>query len=209
MTELLNIDCMEYMKNVPNNYFDLAVVDPPYGIKRDGHLGVKAKNSNHNWKAHKFKGWDSEKPKLEYWHELFRVSKNQIVFGANYFTENLPPSMGWIVWDKGQKLTMSDGELVFTSFHRALRIVTINRGFLAIEGDTIHPTQKPIKLYKWILHNYAKEGDKIIDTHGGSMSSAIACHNMEFDIVCCEIDKDYYDLGIKRYNDEIKQLKLL
>jgi site-specific DNA-methyltransferase (adenine-specific) len=183
---------MEYMKGVPDKFFDLAIVDPEYGIGRSGQTETFTKNPKHKRKYFEDKGWDNKRQDLGYWEELFRVSKNQIIWGANYFTEFLPPSMGWIFWDKGQDLSMSDGELAFTSFERALRRVKINRGQLMVEGGTIHPTQKPEKLYRWILHNYAKEGDKIFDSHLGSGSIAIACHDMKFDLVGCEIDKDYY-----------------
>jgi len=117
--------------------------------------------------------------------------------------------MGWIFWDKGQDLSMSDGELAFTSFNKALRRIIINRGQLMIEGGTQHPTQKPVKLYKWLLKNYAKEGDKILDTHLGSGSIAIACHDLGFDLTACELDTDYYNAAIKRLTDHQKQLKLL
>ena len=156
------------------------------------------------------KGWDNDIPKSEYFEELFRVSKNQIIWGANYFVEHLyQGTMGWIVWDKAQHgLTMSDCELAFTSFNKATRIYTKNRVQLLIEG-TIHPTQKPITLYKWLLKNYAKEGDKILDTHLGSGSIAIACHDLGFDLTACELDTDYYNAAMKRLTDHQKQLTLL
>jgi site-specific DNA-methyltransferase (adenine-specific) len=133
---------------------------------------------------------------------MFRISKNQVIWGANYFTKYLPKSMGWIVWDKGQHgLSMSDGELAFSSFERALRINTINRGALAREG-TIHPTQKPIALYAWILKNYAHEGDKIFDPFLGSGSSRIAAYKLGFDFVGCELDKDYYEAQEERFKKE-------
>lgn len=200
--ELLNIDCMEYMKTVPDKYFDLAIVDPPYGIGRDG--GETGKN----WKYYENKGWDNSRPNEQYFNELKRVSENQVVWGANYFVQNLSSSMGWIFWDKGQNLTMSDGELAFTSFDKALRKITINRCKIGENGGNIHPTQKPVKLYKWLLSNYAKEGDKILDTHLGSGSIAIACHDLGFDLVGCELDKDYYDAALKRFNNHKLQTKL-
>jgi site-specific DNA-methyltransferase (adenine-specific) len=205
---VFNQDCIEGMKRYPDNYFDLAVVDPPYGIGRSGHNGVIAKNPKHNWKAHTWKDWDKEMPSSEYWKQLFRVSKNQIVWGSNYFTEYLPASMGWIFWDKGQDLTMSDGELAYTSFNRALRRIKINRGQLMIEGGTIHPTQKPIKLYDWIFHNYAKPTDKILDTHLGSGSSRIAAYKNGLDFTGFELDKDYFEASEKRFNNFKSQLTL-
>lgn len=205
--ELLNIDCLEYMKGVPDKYFELAIVDPPYGIKRSGQGVRNCKNPNHNRRLHIDKGWDKKIPDKKYFDELFRVSKDQIIWGGNYYTAYLPASMGWVFWDKGQDLSMSDGELAFTSFERALRRIIINRGVLVQDGVT-HPTQKPVKLYKWLLHNYANPGDKILDTHGGSMSIAIACHQMGFDLTLCEIDKDYYDAGVKRFKEQTMQQSL-
>jgi len=201
-------DCVEVMKGFDDNQFDLAIVDPPYGINRDGHTGVNAKNKKHNWKKYEFKGWDNERPTAEYWEQLYRVSKNQIVFGANYFTQYLPPSMGWIFWDKGQDLTMSDGELIFTSFEKALRRKIINRGRTGDNGGMIHPTQKPVTLYKWILKNYATEGMNILDTHLGSGSNRIACDNMGFDFTGIEIDKEYFDLSEKRFKQYKSQLRI-
>jgi site-specific DNA-methyltransferase (adenine-specific) len=201
-------DCIQGMKRYENKHFDLAIVDPPYGIGRSGHNGVIAKNPKHNWKAHTWKDWDNETPTAEYWAELFRVSKNQIVWGGNYFTEYLPPSMGWIFWDKGQDLTMSDGELAYTSFNRALRRIKINRGQLMVEGGTIHPTQKPIKLYDWIIQNYCADANLILDTHVGSGSSRIAAYKGGFDFVGFEIDAEYYEKQEKRFNDFKSQLRL-
>jgi len=193
------------MKEYPDKYFDLAIVDPPYGIGRDGSLETTSKHGGR--KAHKFKGWDI-RPNVLYWRELFRVSQNQIIWGANYFTEFLPPSMGWVFWDKGQRICNSDGELAFTSFDQALRVVEYNRVELLLEG-TNHPTQKPVKLYRWLLFNYAKPSQKILDTHLGSMSIAIACHYFGCDLTGSEIDKDYYDAGMKRVKEQTSQLTLM
>jgi len=207
ISEVCNIDCMIGMAKYPDKYFDLAIVDPPYGIKRDYQTSTICKNPKHNRKEYKNGGWDSVIPNDLYFKELFRVSKNQIIWGANYFVQFLFSSMGWVVWDKGQELSMSDGELAYTSFERALRIVKINRGELAREGS-IHPTQKPIKLYKWLLKNYAKEGNKILDTHLGSGSSRIACYDGGFDFVGFELDKDYFEAQEKRFDNYKMQLKL-
>lgn len=152
------------MARAKDKQYDLAIVDPPYGIGRDGSVRTTSKHGGR--KAHKFKGWDEQIPTSAYFDELFRVSKNQIIWGANYFVEHIPMSMGWIFWDKGQRICNSDGELAFTSFDQALRVAEYNRVELLLEG-TIHPTQKPVVLYKWLLKNYAKPGDKILDTHGG------------------------------------------
>jgi site-specific DNA-methyltransferase (adenine-specific) len=207
-SQVFNADCMEVMSRYPNKYFDLAVVDPPYGIGRSGQTETFTKNPKHKRKHFKDKGWDCNPPGHQYWEELFRVSKNQIVWGANYFTKYLPASMGWIFWDKGQDLSMSDGELAFTSFDKALRRIKINRGQLMVEGGTLHPTQKPVKPYDWIYLNYAKVGDKILDTHLGSQSSRIAAHKAGLDFVGCEIDQEYFEDGNKRFKNYVSQLRL-
>jgi site-specific DNA-methyltransferase (adenine-specific) len=199
-SQVYNMDCMEALRQTPDKYYDLAIVDPPYGIGRDGSVRTTSKHGGR--KAHKFKGWDKEIPNEEYFNQLFRVSKNQIIWGANYFTTFLPPSMGWIFWDKGQRICNSDGELAYTSFKSALRVVTINRVELLLEGTT-HPTQKPIKLYKWLLSNYAKVGDKILDTHLGSGSSRIAAYDLGFDFTGFELDKDYFDAQEKRFANHL------
>ena len=200
--KLFHGDCMAAMKEMKDKSFDLAIVDPPYGIGRDG--GETGKN----WKFYEQKSWDSAIPSKEYFFELFRVSQNQIIWGANYFTIHLPSSMGWIFWDKGQELTMSDGELAYSSFQRALRRKVINRCKIQEHGGLLHPTQKPVSLYKWLLKNYAKDGDKILDTHLGSGSIAIACYDMGFDLTGYEIDKDYYDAAVNRIENHKKQLTL-
>lgn len=200
--ELLNMDCMTFMATLPDKAFDLAIVDPPYGIGKDGQ--IKTTGGNGGRKAHDFKGWDNEPPPPEYFAELFRVSSHQIIWGANYMTKHLPPSMGWILWDKGQRINQSDGELAFTSFDRALRVWVCNRVALLMEG-TIHPTQKPVKLYEWLLTNYAKPGQRILDTHLGSGSSAIAAHNLGFDFVGMELDADYYAAACKRFEQHKAQ----
>lgn len=199
ISEVTNEDCMDMMKRYPDKFFDLAIVDPPYGIGRDG--GRLSTSKHGGRKAYEFKGWDSEIPNEDYFKELFRVSKNQIIWGANYFTQHLPPSMGWIFWDKGQRICNSDGELAFTSFNQALRVVVINRVALLKEG-TIHPTQKPIVLYNWLLKKYAKKGDKILDTHLGSGNSRVSAFSLGFDFYATEINKDYFEEQEKRFNDK-------
>jgi site-specific DNA-methyltransferase (adenine-specific) len=207
---ITNEDNMQMMARYEDNYFDLAIVDPPYGIDRGGQEETFTKCKKHKRKHHKKKEWDSVIPNKDYFNELFRVSKNQIIWGANYFVEFLyKGTMGWIFWYKGQDgLTMSDGEIAYSSFQRATRQVNINRSFIAKNGGSIHPTQKPVKLYEWLLHNYAKPGDKILDTHLGSGSIAIACHNMKYDLTACELDKEYYDAAISRINKHVAQLRL-
>ena len=206
MINLYNEDCLEAMKRMEDGKYSLAIVDPPYGIKRDGHH----EDIKYGWKKHLFKKWDSSPPKKEYFDELFRVSKNQIVFGGNYFVEYLRSSKCWLYWNKGQpnQLDMSDGELAWTSFDKVLREIIINRCHIKKYGGTIHPTQKPVELYRWILSNYAKQGDTILDTHLGSGSIAIACHDMGFSLDGYELDVDYFEAASKRLREHQRQLKL-
>jgi site-specific DNA-methyltransferase (adenine-specific) len=203
------MDCVEGMKHYPDKYFDLAICDPPYGIGRSGQTETFTKKAKHKRKHFENKGWDLSIPEMQYFTELFRVSKNQIIWGANYFTQFLPSSMGWIFWDKGQDLSMSDGELAFTSFSTALRRVKINRGQLMVEGGTIHPTQKPIKLYDFCFQ-YAKleKGAKVLDTHLGSGSSRISADKNGFNFTAFEIDAEYYEAQEKRFNQYKSQLRL-
>jgi len=201
---------MELMSRYKDNYFDLAIVDPPYGINRSGQEETFTKNRKHKRKFHKQKQWDNLIPNKKYFEELQRVSKNQIIWGANYFVNFLTKgTMGWIFWYKGQEgLTMSDGEIAFTSFQKATRQVNINRAFISKNGGSIHPTQKPVKLYEWLLVNYAKQGDKILDTHLGSGSIAIACHNLGYDLTACELDKEYFEAAMKRINNHKSQMRI-
>jgi site-specific DNA-methyltransferase (adenine-specific) len=206
MIEILNTDCMTYMATIPDKYFDLAIVDPPYGINKDGQTETTGGHGGR--KGYKKKGWDVNRPNKEYFTELFRVSKNQVIWGANYYPEYLRGTMGWLFWDKGQDINQSDGELAFTSFDCAFRRIIINRVELLKEG-TIHPTQKPIKLYKYILKNYATPDFKIIDTHLGSGSSAIAAYDFGIaEFVGCEIDKEYFEAAKLRFENHKRQLTL-
>tara|TARA_R110002020_G_scaffold163378_1_gene349409 strand:- start:124 stop:753 length:630 start_codon:yes stop_codon:yes gene_type:complete len=207
--KITNEDNMELMARYEDNYFDLAIVDPPYAINRAGQEETFTKNRKHKRKHHKQKQWDNAIPNKDYFNELERVSKNQIIWGANYFVKHLTKgTMGWVVWFKGQiGLTMSDCELAYSSFQRATRVVNINRVDL-LKQNTIHPTEKPIRLYQWLLDNYAEKGDKILDTHLGSGSIAIACHNLGYDLTACELDKEYYDAAIKRIEQHKAQQRL-
>ncbi len=206
MREFTNEDCMALMGRYSDKHFDLAIVDPPYGIGFDGQ---NFSTSAHGGRRQKeFRGWDSDAPNKVYFEELFRVSKNQIIWGANYFAEYLPASMGWIFWDKGQRIAQSDGELAFTSFERALRVFQLNRVHITKYGDTKHPTQKPVALYKWLLTNYAKPGDLILDTHVGSASSLLACEEKGLSYVGCELDPEYFAAASKRIETYRSQLKL-
>lgn len=190
-----NCDCMDLMREYTDKFFDIAIVDPPYGIDIDDYTESSGQHGGR--KAHKKKSWDTETPPTLYWKELKRVSKNMIVFGANYFSEYLPPSMGWIVWDKGQRISQSDGELIYTSYQQALRIITMNRVELLKQG-TIHPTEKPIKLYQLLISRFAKQNDIILDTHVGSAASLIAYEQGGLQYVGCELNKDYYSSAKKR-----------
>jgi site-specific DNA-methyltransferase (adenine-specific) len=222
--DLRNMDCMQLMKEYPDGYFDLAIVDPPYGIgiaKRNGSIGQKKGQGKIT--RYKSKDWDSKIPDKEYWDELFRVSKNQIVFGANYFTEHLPPSMGWIVYDKLQPegVTFAMAELAYTSFNRSTKIFRTKRSNMQNcvsnnpgigKGNAkIHPAQKPTEIYRWIFKNYAKEGDKILDTHLGSGSIALALEDvngsekMNLSLTASEIDLDHYQDMMKRIEAETAQ----
>lgn len=199
--ELLNIDCMEYMKGLEDNAFELAIIDPPYGIGEDGGSFRDRKGGGH--RVLPKKGWDNCSPSKEYFIELSRVSENQIIWGANHFAGNFSSSSsGWIYWDKLMGGDFSDGELAYTSFKKALKSFT----YCNKRGGAIHPTQKPKKLYEWLLKNYAKEGDRILDTHLGSGSSAIAAHYAGFDFVGMELDEDYYKAACKRFESETAQL---
>jgi len=208
LTERINIyneDCLEAMKAMPDNAYELAIVDPPYGLERfkKGSLrfgGIKG-NYEHGFE------WDN-KPSRDYWNELFRVSKNQIVWGANNF--EMPPSEYFCVWNKKQPVpNFAGAEYAWVSMglKKPAKVFTYSI-MQHNQTNKIHPTQKPVKLYEWLLDNYAKEGDRILDTHLGSGSIAIACHNRGFQLDGYEIDKDYFEATSKRIKDHIAQLTL-
>ena len=211
--KITNEDNMQLMARYEDNHFDLAIVDPPYGINisKTGNVGGEklAKVKDYGKKE-----WDSEIPTPEYFKELQRVSKNQVIFGGNYMIEHLQNTPCFIIWDKNNSGNFADAELAWTSFDTATRIFKSTWNGM-IQHDMknkeirIHPTQKPIRLYEWLLMNYAKEGDKIIDTHGGSLSLAIACHNLGYDLTACEIDKEYYEAGLKRLEQHQSQLRIM
>ena len=215
MLTITNEDNMALMARYPDNYFDLAIVDPPYGI---GESNKQRKNTpSKKWKSAKNdiqyikKDWDNDVPNKQYFNELKRISKNQIIWGGNYMTEFLPPKMGWIFWDKKTgDSDFSDGELAWTSFDKALRkFEWLWSGFKKQQPEErMHPTQKPVALYKWLLDKYAKQGDKILDTHLGSGSIAIACHDYGFDLTACELDKEYFDKAMERIKNHTNQTKL-
>ena len=193
-----NTDCVQFMKTVPDKHYDLAIVDPPYGISINISNGRRKGDKKSEYT--KFHGGDKEIPQAEYFEQLFRVSKNQIVWGGNYMTDHLPQSKGWICWDKElpEGLSFSDFELAWTSYDRAAKKVRIKQH--GLKSKRIHPTQKPVDLYRWILQRYAENTMKILDTHGGSMTNAIACDIEGFELDICELDKHYFDLGVKAFN---------
>ena len=203
--ELLHMDCMDYMKTLPDKAFDLAIVDPPYRDMAGNSPAYSMKRTGRDMKT-RF----GDKPKKDYFDELFRVSNNQIVWGANNFLENLKNTNCFVFWDKKNPVSnFSDGELAWTSFKSVARCFSFAY-FGSHEGNTIapakiHPTQKPVKLYEWLLKNYAKPGDRILDTHLGSGSSAIAAHYANFDFVGTELDADYYAAAVARFNNETRQ----
>ena len=201
MIKLHNIDNMEFMATVPDKHYDLAIVDPPYGI---GMGGGKFGNSNVDFKQ--FAGEDTSIPDAQYFHELFRISKNQIIWGGNYMIEHLYPTSCFIIWDKVQpeQFTMAMAELAWSSFNTPAKIYK-QRVVGADKDGKIHPTQKPVALYKWLLKNYAKPGDKILDTHLGSGSIAIACYDMGFNLDGCELDAEYYQAAQSRLNNHISK----
>lgn len=225
MIELLNIDCMEYMANCKDKQFDLAIVDPPYGINAhtfsppSDSYRIKTHRSPSkrlNGGSGKLKnrllnkstiGWDDSIPDDKYFNELFRVSKNQIIWGGNYFP--LKPSRCVICWDKLQPWeNFSQWEMAWTSFDNPASIFKLSNTGGHQKYKKIHPTEKPYELYKWLLNKYSQQGDKILDTHLGSGSIAIACDEYGYDLVGCEIDKEYYDAAVKRYNQYKSQTKL-
>jgi len=228
-SEVYLMDCVDGLRHYPDNYFDLAIVDPPYGIGASKQSASSSKmkgrkNSVIKRSTLKSKNWDNETPTKEYFKELFRVSKNQIIWGGNYF--NLPLVNSWLIWNKLQLLeTRSDGEMAWTSFKRPLKIVPLLQdGFKRGQNvgynqpviynkpfsgkQTIHPTQKPIALYEWILHNYANEGDLILDTHLGSGSSRIAADKAGLNFVGFEIDEEYFNAANKRFENFKSQMRM-
>lgn len=204
MINFYNIDCLEFMRNTPDKAYDLALVDPPYNIVSQQKRGIGSRID----KTGKMNNWNNIKPTQEYFNELFRVSKFQIIWGANNFT--LPETEYFIVWDKQQTVdNFASAEYAWTNIKMPAKVFRYSiHQHNNDKGEKIHPTMKPIKLYRWLLAQYATKGMKILDTHGGSMSSAIACDMEGYDLDICEIDKDYFDAGVNRFNEYKRQLKL-
>jgi site-specific DNA-methyltransferase (adenine-specific) len=207
MIELLNCDCMTYMAGLPDKAFDLACVDPPYGI--DWMKQIQNPNVKANWKVYENKAWDSAAPSREYFDELKRVSSNQIIWGANYMAENAVTSTPcWVIWDKCQEFSGATFEMAWTSFKSPAKAFRLSRVEAYANKTKIHPTQKPVALYEWLLTNYAKPGQRILDTHLGSGSSAIAANNLGFYFVGMELDPDYYAAAVKRFEQHKAQATL-
>tara|TARA_R110000803_G_scaffold69665_1_gene132086 strand:+ start:896 stop:1546 length:651 start_codon:yes stop_codon:yes gene_type:complete len=215
MIQITNEDNMKLMARYEDNHFDLAIVDPPYGIGESSNEN-KSRSKLGKSKDYGCKNWDDNAPQKEYFTELKRVSKNQIIFGANHFIENIPNcnSSCWIVWDKvNGDNDFADCELAYCSFKTAVRKIELRwHGMLQHDMKNkevrIHPTQKPVKLYEWLLMNYANEGNKILDTHLGSGSIALACHNLGYDLTACELDTEYYDAAMLRLKQHQSQLTM-
>jgi site-specific DNA-methyltransferase (adenine-specific) len=198
---ITNEDNMQLMARYPDNYFELAIVDPPYGININVSMGRRKGDKKSNY--HKFAGGDIEIPSEKYFNELFRVSQNQIIWGGNYMTEYLKPSPCWLLWDKG-----FSEEVTFAHFEMAWASFTSSAKKYDKHPSQVNPTQKPVALYKWILDKYAKQGDKILDTHLGSGSIAIACHDYGFELTACELDAEYYEKAIQRIKNHTNQTNL-
>lgn len=201
--ELLNIDCMEYMRDQPDNAFDLAIVDPPYGINVSVSMGRRKGNKSD---YHKFAGGDREPPNIKYFKELKRISKNQIIWGANHFIDNFSfyaNSPCWVMWDKkfSDEVSFAQFELAWTSFTGTCKKFDKSPN----DASRIHPTQKPVDLYQWLLNNFAEKGQRVLDTHLGSGSSAIAAHYYGCEFVGCELDAKYYTLAKERFDRETAQ----
>lgn len=203
LNTIYNEDCLETMKRMPDNFVDLIVTDPPYGLGIDGQKKSKSTNPKHNRKEHKFLGWDGSIPPAEIFREMERVSKNQVIWGGNYFVEHLTKGRkGWIVWDKGQHgLTMSDAELAYSSFNKPTRVIVANRAQILKDGS-VHPTQKPLILIKKVLGLYANTGDLIYDPFMGSGTTAKACRDMGLEYIGSEISKEYCEIAESRLKQE-------
>lgn len=198
---IYNGDCMEFMKDKPAKSYDLAICDPPYGLEINHNIG-RRKNDKHS--NHKKVTWDNVTPNKDYFENLFLHSENQIIWGGNYF--ELPPTKCFMIWNKPQMselVSFAMCEYAWSSFNTTAKV--FNYTYI---DSKIHPTQKPVALYKWLLSNYAKQGDKILDTHGGSMSIAIACWDLGFDLDIIELDKDYYDKAVQRFERHINQKQI-
>lgn len=206
--KIIKADMLQLLKMIPDNYFDLLLTDPPYGIDIIGQRIKKDPEGRHGYRQFKQKSWDCQRPTREAFNEMIRVSKNQVIWGGNYFADLLPASQGWLVWNKGQReFSLADGELAWTSFNKALRIFDYSRS-QALKDGKIHPTQKPLALFEWVLNMRAKKGDLILDCYSGSGTTAIVCDKLGLDFVALELDEDYFNDSVLRYQEAKRQKKL-
>lgn len=210
--KIINADCLDILRQLPDKCVDLLLTDPPYGIDYGGQLikgeEYKTQTNKHGWRNFGNGEWDKERPSAEIFREMLRVSKNQIIWGGNYFADLLPASQGWFVWNKMQRnFSLADGELAWTSFDKALRIFDYSRG-QANQDEKIHPTQKPLKLIEWCLARGGVENDLVLDCFSGSGTTAVACHNLHRRFICIEKDPEYYRASCERLEQAQRQQTL-
>ena len=206
--QIINADFHDVLKELPDKCFDLLLTDPPYGIDIIGQRIKKDPYERYGYTRFKHKTWDEARPTLEDFREMIRVSKNQIIWGGNYFADLLKPSQGWLCWDKGQrKFSLADGELAWTSFDKAMRIFSYSRAH-ALKDNKIHPTQKPLALFKWCLNLRSKKNDLILDCYSGSGTTAVACHELGRNYTCIEIDSEYHKASVERLTEAKRQTKI-
>lgn len=206
--KIINADFRDVLKELPDKSVDLLLTDPPYAIDIVRQLVKKDPYQKHGYKSWELKEWDKERPTKKDFEEMIRVSKNQIIWGGNYFADLLPASQGWLVWNKGQRdFSLADGELAWTSYDKALRIFDYSRA-QALRDGKIHPTQKPVALFEWILNLRTKENDLILDCYSGSGTTAVACHNLRRNFICIEKDSDYYKSSVQRLETIQAQMRI-
>ena len=205
LNKIHHADCLDFMKQLPDKCIDLVLTDPPYGIDFLNGGGMCEKNG---WKQYERKPWDKNTPEKKIFDEIIRISKNQIIWGGNYFTDKLPPSQGWIFWDKGQRdFTLADGELAWTSFDKAIRVFEYARA-KALQDGKVHPTQKPIQLMKYCFQYAKHKKGTVLDCFSGSGTTALACHDLGLDFICIEKDADYHAASVKRLEEHKRQGRL-
>lgn len=205
---IINADFRDIIKKLPDKSVDLLLTDPPYAIDIVRQLVKKDPYQKHGYKSWDLKEWDKERPSKKDFEEMIRVSKNQIIWGGNYFADLLPASQGWLVWNKGQRdFSLADGELAWTSYDKALRIFDYSRA-QALRDGKIHPTQKPVALFEWILNLRTKENDLILDCYSGSGTTAVACYNTRRNFICIEKDSDYYKSSVERLETIQAQMRI-
>ena len=205
---IINADFRDIIKELPDKSVDLLLTDPPYAIDIVRQLVKKDPYQKHGYKSWDLKEWDKERPTKKDFEEMIRVSKNQIIWGGNYFADLLPASQGWLVWNKGQRdFSLADGELAWTSYDKALRIFDYSRA-QALRDGKIHPTQKPVALFEWILNLRTKENDLILDCYSGSGTTAVACYNTRRNFICIEKDSDYYKSSVERLETIQAQMRI-